>query len=55
MAMVDIKDLKKQILLQGLADEDCERLKAVIEPCRFGKGSHVYREGDPPGRDLYDP
>jgi CRP-like cAMP-binding protein len=46
--MINVEDLKKQILFQGLRQKDYERLKTVLVPRHYEKGSLIYREGDPP-------
>jgi CRP/FNR family transcriptional regulator len=46
--MIDIEALKKQILLQGLTDEDYEMLAPGLERRSYGKGALVFKEGDPP-------
>jgi len=46
--MIAIEDLKKQILLQGLMEEEYQRLTAKLEYRHYEKEAVLFREGDPP-------
>lgn len=45
--MVDIKDLKGQLLVEGLNDEDMKKLASVIEVIKVKKGDPIFKEDDP--------
>jgi CRP/FNR family transcriptional regulator len=46
--MIEIEELKKQILLQGLMEEEYQSLAAYLEYRHYEKGAVLFREGDPP-------
>ena len=46
--MIAIEDLKKQILLQGLMEEEYQRLAAKLEYRHYEKEAVLFREGDSP-------
>lgn len=44
--MVNIKDLKGQLLVEGLNDEDMKKLASVIEVVKVKKGDPIFKEDD---------
>ena len=46
--MIEIADLKKQILLQGLMEDEYQRLAAKLEYRHYEKDAVLFREGDSP-------
>jgi CRP-like cAMP-binding protein len=45
--MIEIEELKKQILLQGLTEEEYLRLSDMLEYRLYERGIVLFREGDP--------
>jgi len=45
--MVDIKDLKGQLLVEGLDSDDMKKIAAIAEKVTVKKGEPVFTEGDP--------
>jgi len=44
--MVNIKDLKGQLLVEGLNEEDMKKLASVIEVVKVKKGDPIFKEDD---------
>jgi len=44
--MVDINDLKGQILLEGLDEESLRKLAGMIDSKTYSRGETIFREGD---------
>lgn len=44
--MVNIKDLKGQLLVEGLNDEDMKKVASVIEVVKVKKGDPIFKEDD---------
>lgn len=45
--MPELDDLKRQMLLEGLDDAELAAIADVVEPVKFVKGDHVFRENEP--------
>ena len=45
--MIEIRDLKKQILLHGFSEEDYQKLAICMEYRHYQRGQLIFQEGDP--------
>jgi CRP/FNR family transcriptional regulator len=44
--MIDISELKKQVLLENISDEELQRLSKLLELQTIKKGEYLFKEGD---------
>ncbi|GBD98576.1 cAMP receptor protein [bacterium BMS3Abin07] len=45
--MIDINELKSQILMDGLEEENLKKIAEFVELVRFSRGDNIFKEGDP--------
>lgn len=50
--MVEMKELKRQLLFEGLEDEDLEKIASMVDLIKNAKGEIIFKEGDPT-RGIY--
>jgi CRP/FNR family cyclic AMP-dependent transcriptional regulator len=44
--MIKVEDLKKQVLLQGLTEEEYTKLASILELKHYDKDKTIFKEGD---------
>lgn len=44
--MIKVEDLKKQVLLRGLTEEEYTKLTSILEITHYNKGKTIFKEGD---------
>jgi CRP-like cAMP-binding protein len=45
--MIKVEDLKKQVLLQGLPEEEYTKLASILELKHYDKAETIFKAGDP--------